>query len=353
MKTTPSHSPPEHLWSHWSPHSPLGTGVNSTLKTALQQPHTITRIHDGDDNLGIFLHDFTNQQCRGDMRLIIEKRTAYRFEYCLGKQLLHRQAEINGSPFNTTFPKVYGVAISQKRFKPVYHLYMELLPDSHSPQDITPCRLEELALCSVRLHAILPQLTKGFELRPRRRLLTRHNYSRLQQLFRSDSSSPVARLAALDQLLSRLPLAFAHTDLSWRNVRTVRTSVGNITKAFDFAWARQLPVGVEWHHFASSARGNPEEAERFHYITSYYASLLGMDPRHVRACASLFALHVSLICRLGPKGHAPIPDEMAEAARQDTRSLCEQAIASLQGGDHNGSAPMNESHTAIGQGARV
>ena len=208
---------------------------------------------------------------------------------------------------------------------------MECLPESICLQTITTAMLEELALCSIRLHTILPELTAGFQRPPRRSILTHSNHAWLQKLFPNTASSPVPKLTKLDRVLSQLPLAFAHTDLSWRNVRMHQTQRGLIAKVFDLAWARQLPMGVEWHHFASGARSSPSAVGLFHSITHFYASLLGLAPGHVRACSSLFALHVALICRLGPKGHEPITTEQAEAARQDAWAFTGQALEALPG----------------------
>lgn len=314
--------------SRWMPHPPLGRQVKSPLKQLLQPKHA-TEIRGGEDNIGIFLHHLPKRTNNEKERLILEKQTAYRREYCLSKQLLTQQSKIKGSPLLSTFPRIFGVDISLKQCRPRYHLYMEFLPNSLCSQPVSLSMLEELARCSLRLHAILPELSKGFQLPPRRNILTPRNYSRLHQIFPSGSSSIAAKIIQLDSFLSGLPLMFAHTDLNWNNVRVSITRSGQQFKIIDFAWARQLPVGVEWHHFAAAARNSEENAQHFHFITNYYCSLLGLNPKLARASATLFALHVSLICRLGPKGKGPITLEQADAARSDAHILYKQAIAVL------------------------
>lgn len=303
--------------------------MDAKLRSALDQPHPISRITEGDDNLGVVLHDLRKLQSKKKRQLIIEKRTSYRFEFYLWKQLYHHQQGLRCTPLLNIFPKSYGVGLSRHGLKTNYHLFMECLPENNISKTITTAMLEQLALCSIRLHSILPHLTAGFQLSPRRRILTRSNYAWLQKLFPVTTYSPLGKLITLDRLLGRLPLAFAHTDLSWRNVRVLQTQRGIKEKVFDLAWARQLPIGVEWHHFASCARSNPSEVSTFHSITDYYASLLGASSSHVRACASLFALHVALICRLGPHGNEPITAEQAEAARQDAWAFADQALEEL------------------------
>lgn len=318
-------------WRTWQ--ATLGSchRMDPQLRASLDQPHPVSSINEGDDNLGVILHDFSHHRVKKKRRLIIEKSTPYRFEYRLWKRLYHQQQGPRSSPLLTIFPKSYGVALSRHRFRTHYHLFMECLPDSVCSKSITTAMLEELALCSIRLHSILPELTAGFQRPPRRRILTRSNYAWLQRLFPETASSPVPKLTKIDRVLSQLPLAFAHTDLSWRNVRMHKTQRGLIAKVFDLAWARQLPMGVEWHHFASGACSSPSDVRLFHSITHYYASLLGLAPGHVRACSSLFALHVALICRLGPKGHEPITAEQAEAGRQDAWAFTGQALEALPG----------------------
>lgn len=305
--------------------------MDPQLRASLDQPHPVSNISEGDDNLGVMLHDFSKHKLRKKRRLIIEKCTTYQFEFHLWERLYHQQQGPKSSPLLRIFPKSYGVSRSRHRLKTRFHLFMECLPESVMSQPITTSMLEELALCSIRLHSILPELTAGFQRPPRRGILTSSNFAWLQKLFPDTASSPVPKLTKINRVLSQLPLAFAHTDLSWRNVRMQQTQRGLMAKVFDLAWARQLPMGVEWHHFASGARSNPSEVVPFQSITHYYASLLGLAPGHVRACSSLFALHVALICRLGPKGHELITAEQAEAARKDTWAFTGQALEALPG----------------------
>ncbi|WP_157665488.1 hypothetical protein [Cyanobium sp. NIES-981] len=259
---------------------------------------------------------------------VIEKQTGYRQEHEMATKMLAAQPAGAKKARSSVFPYLYGADTTQGPEGPVHRIFMEYLP---APIDapITSELLNKLVVSSVKLQTALSQILAKTTLTSETTSLRPNDLAILEAALSPNDKEILENLLSIQQSLEDLPLICTHGDIYWHNIRLRIPGDFNTLKFHDFAWVSYLPAGAEWHHFASAAQRSNEEMERFRAITSLYASRLHLDPRQVRASASLHALRIALICNPAVPTEPPLPQEVAPAVRHHAKALCRKAMDAL------------------------